>query len=140
MKQSPRDVFRGLSCLLVSLSGGNSRSLDLLQGKMAASTVPILSIPRFVDVHDANLASPDPDGMNSAVSPKDFEYEAPPSEWVPSSAVASMRQRNRPKDSTFSSGIQHVPTDRLEPSSVSTLSGMNHSPFETPMTSWTFFV
>jgi hypothetical protein len=135
MKQGPRDILHGLSCLLVSLSGGNSRTLNLLQGKMAASAVPVLSIPRFVEVPDASLTSPDSNGMNSANSPQDLEYESPSSEWN-----APMHQSNESSDSTVSSDIQHVPPNALEPYSVSTPPGMKYTTIRTPLTSWTFSV
>ena len=135
MKQGPRDILHGLSCLLVSLSGGNSRTLNLLQGKMAASAVPVLSIPRLVEIPDANLTSPDSNGMNSANSPQDFEYESPSSEWNP-----PMHQSNKSSDRTVSSDIQHVPVDRLEPSPISTSPSMKYATIKTSMTSRTFLV
>jgi hypothetical protein len=135
MKQGPRDILHGLSCLLVSLSGGNSRTLNLLQGKMAASTAPILSIPRLVEIPDPSQTSPDSNGVNSANSPRDIEYESPPSERIP-----PMHQSKESNDTTNSGDIQHVPLDRLESSSICTPIHMHHGTIETPMTRWTFFV
>jgi hypothetical protein len=133
MKQGPRDILHGLSCFLVSLSGGNSRTLNLLQGKMAASTVPVHSIPRFAEIPDSSLASPDSNGMNTANSPQDLEYESPSREWNP-----PMHQLNASSDSTVSSDNQHVPPDLLEPSSISRSAGIEHAMIRTPITSWTF--
>ena len=76
MTQGPRDIFHGLSCLLASLSGSNSKSLNLLQGKMAASRVPLLPIPRFVEVRDVTIASPGSNEIDPAISPRNSEYES----------------------------------------------------------------
>ena len=58
MVQGPRDVFYGLSSLLASLSGGQSKSLALLQGKMAAAKVPVQQVPRLIEFEDDLARSP----------------------------------------------------------------------------------
>ena len=58
MTQGPRDIFHGLSCLLASLAGGQSKSLALLQGKTAAANVPFQQVPRFIEVEDNHVRSP----------------------------------------------------------------------------------
>ena len=58
MTQGPRDIFHGLSCLLASLSGGRSKSLALLQGKMVAAKVPFQQIPRFIALSGDFVKSP----------------------------------------------------------------------------------
>ena len=69
MTQGPRDIFHGLSCLLAAPSGRHSRSLALLQGKMAASSVPFQSVPRFIEKVDNSMTNPLTDQVNPANSP-----------------------------------------------------------------------
>jgi hypothetical protein len=58
MTQGPRDVFHSLSCLLATLSGGQSKTLALLQGKMAAAKLPFQQIPRFIELEEDHTRSP----------------------------------------------------------------------------------
>ena len=58
MTQGPRDVFHSLSCLLATLGGGQSKTLALLQGKMAAAKLPFQQIPRFIELEEAHTRSP----------------------------------------------------------------------------------
>ena len=69
MTQGPRDIFHGLSCLLASLSGGQSKPLNLLQGKVAASTIPFQSIPRFLEIKEDTVSSCASGELSSATSP-----------------------------------------------------------------------
>ena len=135
--QGPRDIFHGLGCLLASLSGGNSRSLTLLQGKMAASSVPFLPIPRLVEFHDDNEASPNSNEIKFAISPGEPHNEAPSSEWVPASVVTAVHQRNEPNGSNFSGGFQLAPATRFEPSFLPEIPVTNHSNFGATRTAWT---
>ena len=140
MTQGPRDIFHGLSCLLVSLGGSNSRSLNLLQGKMAASRVPFLPIPRFVEVQDDIIASPESDEINPAISPRNSEYESPGlNERLPTSPLASMHRRDRSRDSTLSTVTGDVSAARFESSFASQVPVVNHSCLE-PTVSWTVSV
>jgi hypothetical protein len=77
MTQGPRDVFHSLSCLLATLSGGQSKTLTLLQGKMAAAKLPFQQIPRFIELEEDHTRSPvsvEPTYTNSATEfPCGFE-------------------------------------------------------------------
>ena len=75
MTQGPRDIFHGFSCLLASLSGGQSKSLALLQGKMASANVPFQQIPRFIELKEDVIPSPDSVEPVKAISPTDLSYE-----------------------------------------------------------------
>lgn len=75
MIQGPRDVFHGLSCLLASLSGGQSKSLALLRCKMAAADVPFQQIPRFIEVADETVSSPVSMEPAFPNSPTECSYE-----------------------------------------------------------------
>jgi hypothetical protein len=80
MTQGPRDIFHGLSHLLGSLSGGQSRSLALLQGKIAELKTPFVSIPRFVEIHDQVETSPSSNDARSIHSPISPDFPLP-REW-----------------------------------------------------------
>jgi hypothetical protein len=75
MTQGPRDIFHGLSCLLASLSGGQSKSLTLLQGKMAAANMPFQQIPRFIELKDDLIRRPISLELAFANSPIERSYE-----------------------------------------------------------------
>ncbi len=75
MTQGPRDIFHGLSCLLASLSGGQSTTLALLQGKMTAANVPFQQIPRFIELREELVRSPDSVESVKANSPMNLSYE-----------------------------------------------------------------
>jgi hypothetical protein len=74
MTQGPRDLFHSLSCLLATLSGGQSKTLALLQGKMAAAKLPFQQIPRFIELEDrvGIPVSTEPTYTNS---PTELPYE-----------------------------------------------------------------
>jgi hypothetical protein len=137
MTQGPRDIFHGLSCLLASLSDGSSRSLSLLQGKMAASAVPFLPILRFVEVNDDDLASPNSNEVNSAISPAEAGFDFPPSEWIPQPAVASLHQRSESNGSRPNGIVQSISPTHLEASFVSGLPVLDHPRFGAPAVNWT---
>jgi hypothetical protein len=75
MTQGPRDIFHGLSCLLASLSGGQSKALALLQGKMAAANLPSKQIPRFIELEDNVVRSPVSVEPAFANSPTELPYD-----------------------------------------------------------------
>jgi hypothetical protein len=58
MTQGPHDIFHGLSYLLASLSGGQSKSLTLLQAKMATTNMPFQQIPRLIELEDDLVRNP----------------------------------------------------------------------------------
>jgi hypothetical protein len=58
MTQGPRDIFHGLSRLLVSLSGGQLNLVSLLQGKIASSPAPFQPIPRLIELNDGFTIGP----------------------------------------------------------------------------------
>jgi len=89
MTQGPRDIFHGLSCLLAALSGGKSKSLTLLQAKMAASSVPFQQIPRFIEVHDEHTISSMSAEQTREGSPAKAEYRTNLLEWPETSNSAS---------------------------------------------------
>jgi hypothetical protein len=137
MTQGPRDIFHGLSCLLASLSGGNSQSLTLLQGKMAESTVPFRPIPRFVEVHDDNIASPNSNELNSAISPRSADLEYSSDEWHQAPVMGSHHSRNDSNETQQGSWIQPLSSNQPEPFFVSSLPVMNHDGYAAQIPIWT---
>ena len=88
MTQGPRDVFHSLSCLLATLSGGQSKTLALLQGKMAAAELPFQQIPRFIELEEDHARSPvsvEPTYTNSPTE-LPYEFEGRKSHTTPTSA------------------------------------------------------
>lgn len=75
MTQGPRDVFHSLSCLLAALSGGQSKTLALLQGKMAAAKLPFQQIPRFIKLEEDHARSPASVEPTYTNSPTELPYE-----------------------------------------------------------------
>lgn len=91
MTHGPRDVFHSLSCLLATLSGGQSKTLTLLQGKMAAAKLPFQQIPRFIELeedHTRSLVSVEPTYTNSATEFPIYKYSENPtaSAWMDETA------------------------------------------------------
>jgi hypothetical protein len=75
MTQGPRDIVHGLSCLLASVSSGNSKSLALLQSKMTATNGRFQRIPRLIELEDDLDRSPVSLEAVSANSPTETSSE-----------------------------------------------------------------
>jgi hypothetical protein len=140
MTQGPRDIFHGLSCLLASLGGSNSRSLTLLQAKMAASNVPFLSIPRLVEVHDDNVASPNSNEIISPLSPGEVDIEPSSRGWARPASLSALNRRHESNESVSSSAVQPPSPNRVGSSFVSTLPLTKHDNFGVSTTTWNSFV
>jgi hypothetical protein len=75
MTQGPHDVFHSLSYFLATLSGGQSKTLALLQGKMAEAKLPFQQIPRFIELEEGRSRSPVSVEPAYANSPPELPYE-----------------------------------------------------------------
>ena len=75
MTHGPRDLFHSLSCLLATLSGGQSKTLALLQGKMAAAKLPFQQIPRFIELEEGHVGVPVSAEPIYTNSPTELPYE-----------------------------------------------------------------
>jgi hypothetical protein len=140
MIQGPREIFHGLSSLLASLSGSNSRCLNLLQAKMAASSVPFLSIPRLVEVHDDNVASPDSSEIIPPLSLGEVDIEPSSRGWARPASLSALHRRHESKESVSSSAVQPPSPDQLGSSFVSTLPLTKHDNFGMSTTIWNSLV
>ena len=133
MIQGPRDIFHGLSCLLASLSGGQSRSLALLQGKLAEANVPFQQIPRFIEISEDLVRSPDSIEPVKAISPTELSYEL---EYHQTMADASTFRLDvpRPQDANQSSHNLLGGTQNSFPFVVEAgmLNEVDSRPFNTP--------
>lgn len=101
MIQGPRDIFHGLSCLLASLSGDQSKSISLLQAKMTAADVP--QILRFVELQDNLVQSPAPAEQTAVSLPVKVVYEEDLASTWPSPLIPFVRlERQDSYQCTFS--------------------------------------
>jgi len=109
MTQGPRDIFHGLSYLLGSLSGGQSRSLALLQSKIAELKTPFVSIPRFVEIHDRAETSPSSSDAKSINSPISADFPLPRREWRASpTSLPIVPKRNASDDTVHRAWAQQM--------------------------------
>ena len=103
---------------------------------MAESSVPFLPIPRFVEVHDDNNASPGSNEIGSALSLGDGEHGHLSSARVEPTIAAFTHQRNASNESKPINMQPYSPT-RIDPSFMSDLAVVHHGNFAVPTTIWT---
>lgn len=134
MSYGPREIFHGLGCLLASLSGGVSKPLKLLQRKMAASSVPFLPIPRFVEIPDDD---PDSNEINSVPSSGELAYVVPSSTWIPQLSSTAVHGGNESTDSAAIGSNEQTLASQI---GIFALPVTNHHQSRAPTTVWTSFV
>lgn len=98
MTQGPRDIVHGLSCLLTSVSSGNSKSLALLQSKMAATNGRFQRIPRLIELEDDLDRSPVSLEPVSANSPSETSSERETEQLRPAPIPAPFRHKQKASD------------------------------------------
>lgn len=98
MTQGPRDVVHGLSRLLASVSSRNSKSLALLQDKMAATNWRFQQIPRLIEVEDDLARSPVSLEPTLANSPTETSSELETKQLRPAPTSASFQHTHKASD------------------------------------------